>query len=88
MECVPNFGIIKDVVFHTDVYYFVCEVLVTTCFSHHFHAYEVSKHTPTQYIICKQTELYDYSVLSAYELSDKLYVSLKYELPDNVSSSF
>ena len=55
----PTFGIIEDIVFCTDVFYFVCSILFTECFSHHFHAFQVHKQHPEGYVICKPSALYD-----------------------------
>ena len=80
----PKFGVVEDIiVFNTDKYHFVCSLLVTECFSHHFHAFQTSKQHPKKYFICKQTSLYDHSVLAAYPISSQpnfLYVPLKYQL--------
>jgi hypothetical protein len=79
----PMFGIVEDIiVFCTDTFYLVCSVLFTECFSHHFHAYQVYKQHPEQYIICTPSTLYDTYVLAAYNAphSNSLYVTLKYQL--------
>ena len=39
---------------------FVCEILTTDGYSEHFHAFEVSKETPTPVAFCSQKELADY----------------------------
>ena len=89
MDLLPNFGTIVDiVVINTDMYYLVCETLVTDCFSHHhFHAIQVQRPQTSKYVCIKQSELYDYSVLSTYTLSthpDLYFVPLKYQLIENV----
>ena len=80
----PTFGIVEDVVvFCTDIFYLVCSVLFTECFSHHFHAFQVHKQRPKEYIICRPSALYDTYVLAAYSVhshSNSLYVTLKYQL--------
>ena len=72
----PTFGIIEDiVVFCTDMFYLVCSILFTECFSHHFHAFQVHNIS----LICTPT-LYDTYVLAAYSVRSHLYVMLKYQL--------
>ena len=62
-----TFGIILDIiVFSTDIYYLVCSLLFTECFSHHFHAFQVFKQHREEYLICKPSALHDSYVLSAY----------------------
>ncbi|MCG8620639.1 MAG: hypothetical protein MJE68_01390, partial [Proteobacteria bacterium] len=76
----PTFGIVEDVVvFCTDMFYLVCSVLFTECFSHHFHAFQVHKQRPEEFIICTPT-LHDTYVLAAYSVRSHLYVTLKYQL--------
>ena len=86
MDTVPRFGIVKDIiVFHTDIHYLVCETLITECFSHHFHAYQTCGQHPVEYTICKQANLYDHTVLTAYVISMQphfFYVPIKYQLID------
>lgn len=76
----PQFGIIRDIIIN-DVHqpFLVCEKLTTCCFSSHYHSYEVILPNPAIFCICKQSELYDYSVLSLYHVHS-LFVSLKYYL--------
>ena len=83
-DLLPQFGIIHDIVV-TDVYQplLVCEKLTTGCFSHHYHAYEVIRLEPPVFCICKQSELYDYSVLSIYHVFS-LYIPLKYFLVEKL----
>lgn len=80
----PAFGIIEDIlVFCTDVFYLVCSVLVTECFSHHFHAYQTREQHREEYFVCKPASLYDTHVLTAYTTSshpNSMYVPLKYQL--------
>ena len=53
-ELLPTFGVIQDViVFDVDVYYLVTEVLITECFVNHYHSFEVSKQSETQYHVKK-----------------------------------
>ena len=88
MDEVPKFSVVEDIiVFHTDIYYLVCSVLVTQCFSHHFYSFKTSKQHPKEYVICKPTSLYDHFVLAAYPISSQpqfLYVPLKYQLVEPV----
>ena len=43
MDDVPTFAAIEDIVLlQTDVYTLVCSLLVTECFSHHFHAFRIT----------------------------------------------
>ena len=84
MNLVPTFGIIRDIfVFSTDMYYLLCEVFFTECFSHHFHAYQVCKQMPIDFLLCKQSELHDHTVLECYTVSSQpnsFYVPLKYQI--------
>ena len=86
LECglLPQFGIIHDIVIN-DVHqvFFVCEKLITCCFSPHYHSHEVIRPKPAVFCICKQSELYDYSVLSLYRV-ESLFVSLKYYLAEKL----
>lgn len=87
VDLIPVFGVICDIlVFNTDVYHFVCEILFTECFSHHFHSYQTRKQVPVKYVCCKQSDLYDPTTLSSYSIlsqPDILYIPLKYQLIDN-----
>ena len=80
-DLLPQFGIIHDIIIN-DVHqpFLVCEKLITCCFSPHYHSHEVVHHNPPVFIICKQSELYDYSVLSLYHVGSQ-FVSLKYLIP-------
>ena len=84
MDDVPTFGVIEDIiVLQTDVYYLVCSLLVTECFSHHFHAFQVHKVQPTEYIISEPSTLHDTHVLGAYAIPSNptaMYIPLKYQL--------
>ena len=62
MDLVANFGVIQDVILYCDTMYFVCETIITDCFSNHFHAFKVYRQHPIEYSICKQAELYDHTV--------------------------
>ena len=87
MDLVPKFGLITDIlVFDTDIYYLVCEVLFTVLYSHHYHSYQVYKQSPIVYVCCKQCNLHDHTVLSAYSIPTQpsyLFVPLKYQLIEN-----
>ena len=84
MDTVPTFGVVCDIfVFNTNMYHLLCEVLFTVCFSHHFHAYEVSKQVPADIICCEQSDLHDHTVLQLYTIASQphsLFVPLKYEI--------
>lgn len=84
MDLLPHFGIIKYiVVFNSDEFYFICEVLLTQMFAHHFHSFSVNHITPIQFHVCQQADFYDYTMLSLYETSDnKCYIPFKYQLID------
>ncbi len=72
MDLYPKFGISEDIlVFQADMYYLVCKVLITQCFSHHFHAFLTCEQHPLEYSICKQAKLYDHTVMAAYVLSSQ-----------------
>lgn len=79
LDCglLPQFGIIHDIIIN-DVHQpiLVCETLATCRFSPHYHSYEVIHLNPPVFCIRKQSELYDYSVLSVY----RNFVTLKYYL--------
>ena len=81
----PSFGIIEDIVIFTDMYYLVCSVLITECFSHHFHAFKTYKQHPEGYVICKPSALHDRHVLAVYTIlsSHALYVPLTYQLVES-----
>lgn len=72
-----QFGIIHDI-FINDVHQpiLVCKTLATCHFSPHYHSYEVIRPNPPLFCMRKQSELYDYSVLSVY----LHFVTLKYYL--------
>lgn len=56
------------------------------CFSHHFHAFQARKQHPLEYFICKQSHLYDHTVLAAYVISSQpclYHIPLKYQLVEN-----
>ena len=83
-DLLPQFGIIHEIVV-TDVYQplLVCEKITTNCFLPHYHAYEVIRPKPPVFCICKQSELYDYSVLSLYHVCS-IFIPLKYFLVERV----
>ena len=83
-DLLPQFGIIHDIILN-DVHqpFLVCEKLITCCFSPHYHSHEVIHHNPAVFIICKQSELYDYCVLSLYHVGSQ-FVSLKYYLVEKL----
>lgn len=88
MDLVPTFGVLKDViVFHTDMYYLVCELLITECFSHHFHVFQARAQHPLKYVLCKPVNLHDHTVLAAYVISTQphfFHIPLKYQLIESV----
>ena len=81
MELLPTFGLISDiVVFDVDNYFIVCEVLLTECFNHHYHSYEVSHDTTPSYVFVKQPNLADHCILGLYKKNRSLFVTLKYHI--------
>lgn len=80
----PEFGIIHDVLNDVHQPFLVCEKLITDCFSSHYHAYEIIRPNPPVFCICKQSQLYDYSVLSLYHVQSSLFVSVKYYLVEKL----
>ena len=62
--------------------FLVCEKLLHAV-SAHYHSYEVICPNPAVFCICKQSDLYDYSVLSLYHVNS-LFVSLKYYLVEKL----
>ena len=77
MDLLPEFGVISDIiVFNTDEFYLVYDVIFIHLFEHYLHSYLVSHdHTFT---IVEQKDLYDHMTLSVYEISNSLYIPLKY----------
>ena len=74
MELLPVFGLISDIiVFDVDNFLLVCEKLVTECFRHHFHSYEVNK--SRSYVILQTLCLFDHSVLGLYQQSGHDFVT-------------
>ena len=49
-------------------YYFVLEKLHAVCFSNHYHSFEVIKHVPKEFFICKPSDLFDHAVLGLYHI--------------------
>ena len=74
----PTFAVLSDIVSSEAQYYFVCRLMFTICFSHHFHAYEVCD--TDDYIVCCQAELADHYVLSKYTVCGKHFIPMKYHL--------
>ena len=75
----PLFGIIIDILYVSEHYYFVCSTL-HTCFVSHFHAYEVSKCSSSNTVFGRHSVLVDHNVLSLYSLSstNNYFVPVKY----------
>jgi hypothetical protein len=86
MNLLPEFGVITDIiVFNTDEFYLVCDVLFTHNFHHHLHCYLVSyDNSKNIFAIVKQKDLYDHSSLSIYERANSFYIPLKYQLIDKI----
>ena len=84
-DLLPQFGIIHDFVLD-DVHqpFLVCKKLITECFSSHYHAYEVTYPETPVFITCKQSELYDHSVLSLYHVDSSLFIPPKYYLVEKL----
>jgi hypothetical protein len=84
----PKFGILVDIfIDNLHCYYFVLEELHTICFTSHYHSYEVIRHSPMKYNVCKPSNLYDHTVLGEYEVphsSPSSFVPLKYYLVENL----
>ena len=80
MNLLPVSGVIEDIIVLDTDYYFVCSVYKTNFYFDHFHAFEVCEQSPLIYHVCKQTELYDYTPLSAYKINSNTYIALKYQL--------
>ena len=85
-DLMPSFGNILDIlVVDVTQCFFVFELLLTTNFNVHFHAYEVTKQTqPMQIVVCKQSALIDPHVLGLYRVSNYMFVPLKYCIPENI----
>ena len=85
VDSVPTFGLITDIIVReVDDYFLVCNQLHTDCFSHHYHAYEVSQYSTPLFIFVKQPDLASHSVLGLYHKLTTDYVVLKYHIPDNI----
>ena len=72
----PVFGVIKEIFKINTNYFFVCDVLETSCFVSRIHAYEVTySHTVAVFNV---DHLFDYHRLGLYHspLDDTLVVSL------------
>lgn len=81
----PEFGIIHDIVLDSlHQPFLVCEKLITDCFSYHYHSYQIFRPNPPVFCICRQSHLYDHSVLSVYTVNSLLYVTLKYYLVEKL----
>ena len=82
----PVFGIIIDILYICNDYYFVCSTLHTECFVSHFHAYEVSKCSGLNTIFCRQSDLVDHNVMNLYSLpvSSNYFVTVKYHLIEHL----
>ena len=86
MELLPQFGTIVDIIiYHDNLFYFVCSNLITECFIAHYHCFKVSKGR-SQYTITQQCDLVDHTVLSSYFVSssNNMFVPLKYHLVENI----
>ena len=76
----PAFGVIVSLLItEVNKCHFVCEVLTTTSFNLHYHAYEVGRQTetPNPIVICCQTDFLDHHVLALYHTSDADFIPLK-----------
>ena len=79
-DLMPVFGVIKEIFKINTNYFFVCDVLETSCFVSRIHAYEVTySHTVAVFNV---DHLFDYHPLGLYHspLDDTLVVSLKYHI--------
>ena len=85
MALVPTFGHIVDVlVFDVDNFYIAYQLLETKCYSHHYHAYEVSYPPEKEYAISKASNFIDNPLLGIYKEQSTFYISLKYHIIENV----
>lgn len=85
MKLTPVFGVISDIlVFDVNSYHFVCEELITECFNHHYHSYEVKYTQPNSFIVCQHKDLVNHNVLSLYKRFGYLFVSLKYYIVEKI----
>ena len=79
----PIFGLIEDIIVVQGDCYFVLAPYIGLTFCSHFNAYEVHC-TPSQFIVCKQSDLIDYHLLTLCKSFDsnchKSYVCLKYHV--------
>lgn len=85
-DTLPSFGEVVDIFFVSDQYYLVCVCLYTHCFRAHFHAYEVSKLSSQQHIICTVSELIDHNVYCTYTLATQQnhFISMKYHIVEDM----
>ena len=64
---VPVFGCIISVILHEELSNPLIVIKVMeTCFNSHYYSYEVKESVDNKYVLCKQSELADYHVLSVY----------------------
>ena len=64
-----SFGVVVDIlVFDVDNYYIVCEELITECFCHHLHAYEVSHHSQPSITARKVDQYLSLAILGLYKV--------------------
>ena len=74
IDFLPTFGAIIDIlVLNVDNYFIVYQLLDTNCFSHHFHAYEVSYPLLPNYVIKKHTTFLDNPTLGMNKLGSNIF---------------
>ena len=77
----PIFGQIIDILLiNIKQCLLVCEVLETEGFDEHYHAYVVTKQTPTPLTFCKQSDLSDFHTLGVYKHKGEMFIVPKYHL--------
>ena len=77
----PVFGIIMDIlVWNTDKYFIVYQLLTTNHFSHHYHAYNVVFPLSPDYVTKEYHFLLCNSLLGLIKKDSNYYVTLKYNV--------
>ncbi len=86
MGLTPVFGRVFDTILVPAIneLYLVCEELITETFCNHFHSYEVLLPRRPSFRFCNTSNLVDHNVLGIYNISNTLYVTLKYHILEKI----
>ena len=77
---VPTFALVKDIISCDKEVYLVCEMLLTNCFNHRLHSYEVQHQSVSVIYFVLLEKLYDYHPLGLYHCDTLELVTLKYHI--------